>query len=76
MRALGFEPKTAEIKKMIQDVDKDGSGVIDYNEFCDMMTAKMVRLARLLTYFLSYLLSFFPLFLAAIRPSGYFFVCQ
>ena len=43
MRALGFEPKTAEIKKMIQDVDKDGSGVIDYNEFCDMMTAKMAE---------------------------------
>ena len=26
MRALGFEPKKEEIKKMIADVDKDGSG--------------------------------------------------
>ena len=26
MRALGFEPKKEEIKKMIAEVDKDGSG--------------------------------------------------
>lgn len=43
MRALGFEPKKEEIKKMIQDIDKDGSGTIDFNEFLEMMTAKMVR---------------------------------
>ena len=43
MRALGFEPKKEEIKKMIQDIDKDGSGTIDFNEFLTMMTAKMVR---------------------------------
>ena len=28
MRALGFEPKKEEIKKMISDIDKDGSGDI------------------------------------------------
>lgn len=27
MRALGFEPKKEEIKKMIADIDKDGSGM-------------------------------------------------
>ena len=27
MRALGFEPKKEEIKKMIADIDKDGTGV-------------------------------------------------
>lgn len=43
MRALGFEPKKEEIKKMISDIDKDGNGTIDFNEFLDMMTAKMVR---------------------------------
>ena len=42
MRALGFEPKKEEIKKMIADIDKDGSGSIDFNEFLQMMTAKMV----------------------------------
>jgi len=41
MRALGFEPKKEEIKKMISDIDKDGNGTIDFNEFLEMMTAKM-----------------------------------
>merc|ERR1711994_951098 len=41
MRALGFEPKKEEIKKMIADIDKDDSGTIDFDEFLDMMTAKM-----------------------------------
>ena len=26
MRALGFEPKKEEIKKMIADIDKEGAG--------------------------------------------------
>jgi len=42
MRALGFEPKKEEIKKMISDIDKDGNGTIDFQEFLDMMTTKMV----------------------------------
>jgi centrin-1 len=41
MRALGFEPKKDEIKKMISDIDKDGSGTIDFQEFLEMMTNKM-----------------------------------
>ena len=41
MRALGFEPKKEEIKKMISDIDKDGNGTIDFQEFLEMMTAKM-----------------------------------
>lgn len=44
MRALGFEPKKEEIKKMISDIDKDGPGTIDFNEFLELMTAKMVTL--------------------------------
>merc|ERR1712127_1084932 len=43
MRALGFEPKREEIKKLISEVDKDGSGVIDFPEFLDVMTAKMAE---------------------------------
>ena len=27
MRALGFEPKKEEIKKMIAEIDKDGTGM-------------------------------------------------
>merc|ERR1711975_101381 len=41
MRALGFEPKKEEIQKMIADIDKDGSGTIDFSEFLEMMTTKM-----------------------------------
>lgn len=43
MRALGFEPKKEEIKKMIMDIDKDGSGQIEFDEFLQMMTAKASR---------------------------------
>merc|ERR1712087_934566 len=43
MRALGFEPKREEIKRMMSEADKDGSGVIDYPEFLDMMTQKMAE---------------------------------
>lgn len=42
MRALGFEPKKEEIKKMISDVDKEGTGKISFNDFLGVMTQKMV----------------------------------
>lgn len=42
MRALGFEPKKEEIKKMVADIDKEGSGTIDFEDFLAMMTQKMV----------------------------------
>lgn len=29
MRALGFEPKKEEIKKMVAEVDKDGKGTVN-----------------------------------------------
>merc|ERR1712023_503673 len=41
MRALGFEVKKEELKKMISDIDNDGNGDIDFNEFLGMMTGKM-----------------------------------
>ena len=43
MRALGFEPKKDEIKKMIAEMDADQNGVIDYNDFLELMTAKMAE---------------------------------
>jgi len=43
MQSLGFEAKNQTIYQMIADIDKDGSGTIDFDEFLDMMTAKMVR---------------------------------
>lgn len=41
MQSLGFEAKNATIFNMINDIDKDGSGQIDFNEFLAMMTAKI-----------------------------------
>lgn len=46
MRALGFEPKKEEIKKMIADIDKEGSGTIDFEDFLAMMTQKMVGVLK------------------------------
>ncbi|XP_055804654.1 caltractin-like [Solanum dulcamara] len=41
MRALGFEMTEEHVELMIADVDKDGSGAIDFDEFVHMMTAKI-----------------------------------
>merc|ERR1712167_2414 len=41
MRALGFEVKKEELKKMISDIDTSGDGDIDFGEFLEMMTGKM-----------------------------------
>ncbi len=46
MRALGFQVKKAEIRKMIAEVDKDDSGTIDFEEFVQMMTSRMVKMIR------------------------------
>merc|ERR1712182_16566 len=43
MRALGFEVKNDELKKMITDVDNDGNGTIDFSEFLGMMTPRWAR---------------------------------
>merc|ERR1711871_1752545 len=41
MRALGFEVKKEELKKMINDIDNDGNGSIEFQEFLEMMTGKV-----------------------------------
>tara|TARA_B110001452_G_C14927494_1_gene324331 strand:+ start:86 stop:574 length:489 start_codon:yes stop_codon:yes gene_type:complete len=41
LRALGFEPRKEEVKRMISSVDKTGSGKIDFNEFLELLLAKM-----------------------------------
>merc|ERR1711998_563270 len=41
MRALGFEIKNEELKKMVSDIDNDGNGTIEFQEFLGMMTGKM-----------------------------------
>ena len=41
MQSLGFEAKNATLFHMISELDKDGSGAIDFDEFLDMMTSQM-----------------------------------
>ena len=36
------QPTKAEIKKMISDIDSDGSGTIRFPEFLEMMKTKLV----------------------------------
>ena len=43
MRALDFEPKNEEIKKILSEFDKCGEGIIRYNDFFDIMTQKMLE---------------------------------
>lgn len=45
MRALGFEPKKEEIKKMIADIDKEGSGM---NSMCIIKLACVYTVLHIL----------------------------
>ena len=41
MRSQGQNPTEAELQEMINEVDADGNGVIDFPEFLTMMARKM-----------------------------------
>merc|ERR1712022_74970 len=41
MRALGFEVRSDEVKKMVEDLDRDGDGTVDFDEFLQMMSGKL-----------------------------------
>jgi len=41
MRSLGQNPTDAEVQDMINEVDADGSGAVEFPEFCVMMVKKM-----------------------------------
>ncbi|XP_075214155.1 uncharacterized protein LOC142320334 isoform X2 [Lycorma delicatula] len=43
MRALGFEPKKEEIKKMLGEIDREETGMLSYEEFLTLMTQKMAE---------------------------------
>ena len=41
MRAMGFEPKRDEVRRMIAESDRDGSGTISFDTFQSVMANKM-----------------------------------
>ena len=41
MQSLGFEAKNQTVFQMISDLDKNSKGSIDFEEFLDMMTARI-----------------------------------
>ena len=41
MRSLGQNPTDAEVQDMINEVDVDGNGSMEFPEFCLMMVKKM-----------------------------------
>ena len=41
MRSLGQNPTEAELQDMINEVDADGNGTIDFGEFLNLMARKM-----------------------------------
>jgi len=41
MRAMGFEPKRDEVRRMIAESDRDGSGTISFETFQAVMATKM-----------------------------------
>ncbi|XP_028006118.2 centrin-4 [Eptesicus fuscus] len=41
MRALGFEPKKEEVKKLIAEIDKERTGTISFEDFFAIMSVKM-----------------------------------
>ncbi|CAF1500792.1 unnamed protein product, partial [Didymodactylos carnosus] len=38
MKTIGYEPTESELQQMINEVDEDGNGIIDFEEFKQMMT--------------------------------------
>lgn len=43
IRALGFEPKKEELKKLLAEVDKYGTGKLSFENFLHLMATKMAE---------------------------------
>ena len=41
MRSLGQNPQDQELNEMINEIDEDGNGHVDFDEFLIMMSKKM-----------------------------------
>ena len=36
MRAMGFRPSKEELQELLEEIDEDGSGEIEFGEFCQV----------------------------------------
>ena len=41
MQTLGQNPTEEEVKKMVEEADSDGSGEIDFREFCTLLAKRL-----------------------------------
>jgi Ca2+-binding EF-hand superfamily protein len=47
MKQLGLKPTAKEVREMIKQVDKNKNGKIEFDEFVEVMTSKLVSNATL-----------------------------
>merc|ERR1712123_103664 len=43
MRAMGFRPSEEELKSLLAEIDEDGSGEIEFGEFCQLCATSLVE---------------------------------
>merc|ERR1712002_490511 len=43
MRAMGFRPTEEELKDLLKEIDEDGSGEIEFGEFCQLCATFLVE---------------------------------
>ncbi len=43
LRGMGFRPSKEELKDILEEIDEDGSGEIEFAEFCQVRSQKLER---------------------------------
>ena len=46
LRGMGFRPSKEELKDILEEIDEDGSGEIEFAEFCQVRWQKLERFIR------------------------------
>jgi len=43
LRAMGFRPSAEELKEILEEIDEDGSGEIEFGEFCQLCAKFLIE---------------------------------